>query len=134
MACGNTGHFLRTICSEKFMVTINTFRKIALSFPETTEEPHFEKSSFRIKKKIFATFDAKKKIACIKLSEIDQHVFSSANKSVIFPVDNKWGKQGWTLIEMSKVRKDLFTDALTTAYCAVAPEKLAEKVRPNNFE
>ncbi len=116
------------------MVSIDTFRKIALSFPEATEEPHFEKTSFRVKKKIFATYDDIKKRACIKLSEIDQNVFSSADKSIIFPVDNKWGKQGWTLIEMSKVRKDLFVDALTTAYCEVAPKKLADQIRPNEKE
>lgn len=84
------------------MVTIETLRKLALSFPEATEEPHFEKTSFRIKKKIFATYDAKLKRACIKLSEIDQNVFSSADKSIIYPLENKWGKQGWTLIEMEK--------------------------------
>lgn len=114
------------------MVSIDTFRKMALSFPEVTEEPHFEKTSFRVKKKIFATYDEVRKRACIKLSEIDQEVFSSADKTIIFPVDNKWGKQGWTLIEMSKVRKELFVDALTTAYCEVAPKKLADHVRPND--
>jgi predicted DNA-binding protein (MmcQ/YjbR family) len=116
------------------MVSIDTLRKLALSFPEATEEPHFEKTSFRVKKKIFATYDDIKKRACIKLSEIDQDVFSSADKTTIFPVDNKWGKQGWTLIEMSKVRKELFIDALTTAYCEVAPKKLADQIRQNDNE
>lgn len=114
------------------MVSIDTFRKLALSFPEATEEPHFEKISFRVKKKIFATYDDVKKRACIKLSEIDQNVFSAADKTIIFPVDNKWGKQGWTLIEMNKVKKELFIDALTTAYCEVAPKKLADQIRPND--
>ncbi len=114
------------------MVSIDILRNIALSFPEATEEAHFEKTSFRVNKKIFATYDDIKKRACIKLSEIDQDVFSSADKSIIYPVDNKWGKQGWTLIEMSKVRKDLFVDALTTAYCEVAPRKLAEQIRTRN--
>lgn len=116
------------------MVSVDTFRKLALSFPEATEEPHFEKTSFRVKKKIFATYDEIKKRACFKLSEIDQNVFSSADKTIVFPVDNKWGKQGWTLIEMSKVDKELFIDALTTAYCVVAPKKLADQVRPNESE
>ena len=115
------------------MVSIDTFRTLALSFPETTEEPHFEKNSFRVKKKIFATYDDVKKRACIKLSEIDQDVFSCAARTIIFPVDNKWGKQGWTLIEMNKVNKDLFIDALTTAYCEVAPKKLADYVTKNNI-
>jgi len=113
------------------MVTIATLRKIALSFPETSEEPHFEKTSFRVKKKIFATYDDKTKRACIKLSEINQDVFSLVDKTIIFPLDNKWGKQGWTLIEMKKVNKDLFLDAITTAYCEIAPLKLAELVRPS---
>lgn len=116
------------------MVTLEKLRELALSFPETTEEPHFEKISFRVKKKIFATYDNIKKITSIKLSEIDQNVFSSADKSIIFPVDNKWGKQGWTQVEMGKVRKELFIDALTTAYCEVAPKKLADQLRPNEIE
>lgn len=116
------------------MISIDTFRKLALSFPEATEESHFEKTSFRVKKKIFATYDNKNKTACIKLSEIDQDVFSSPDKTIIYPVDNRWGKQGWTLIEMKKVHKDLFLDALTTAYCEVAPQKLAEQIRPNEVK
>jgi hypothetical protein len=115
------------------MVSVNTFRKLALSFPESTEEPHFEKTSFRVKKKIFATYDDKNKTACIKLSVIDQDVFSSLDKTVIYPVDNKWGKQGWTLIALKMVQKNLFTAALSTAYCEVAPKKLADKVKLNKY-
>jgi predicted DNA-binding protein (MmcQ/YjbR family) len=116
------------------MVSINTFRKLALSFPEATEETHFEKISFRVKKKIFATYDDIKKRACIKLSEIHQDVFSSADRTIIFPVNNKWGKQGWTVIEMNNVRKELFVDAVTTAYCEVAPKKLASQIRTDDSE
>jgi len=116
------------------MVSIETFRNLALSFPETKEELHFEKASFRVKNKIFATYDALTKTACIKLSAIEQDVFSSADKTIIFPVDNKWGKQGWTVIELTKVRKSLFIDALTTAYCEVAPKKLADTVRAKERE
>lgn len=115
------------------MVSIETFRKLALSFPGTNEESHFEKTSFRVNKRIFATYDDKNNRACLKLSEIDQDVFVAADKAAIYPVDNKWGKQGWTLLELRKVRKDLFTDALTTAYCEVAPRKLAEQVRPGTY-
>lgn len=107
------------------MVSIETFRKLALSFPEATEEPHFEKTSFRVRKKIFATYDDVLKRASLKLSEIDQDVFHSADRSGIYPVGNKWGKQGWTIVELKNVRKDLFSAALTAAYCEVAPKKLA---------
>ena len=103
------------------MVSIATFRTLVLSLPGVSEEPHFEKTSFRIKKKIFATYDPARNQACIKLSVVDQDVFAIAGKGAIYPVDNKWGKQGWTIIELKKVRKDVFADALFTAYSGVAP-------------
>ena len=105
-------------------------RSWALSFPETIEEPHFEKTSFRVRKKIFATYDDKNNSAALKLKEADQDFFSSLAKGVIYPVKNKWGAQGWTIIELEKTDKDLFEDILERAYCAVAPDKLAEIVRP----
>lgn len=98
------------------MVDIETFRQTALSFAGATEQPHFDKVSFRANKKIFATLDVKSHRGCIKLSEVDQSVFSAFDKTIIFPVANKWGKQGWTNIDLSKVPESLFTDALTTAY------------------
>jgi predicted DNA-binding protein (MmcQ/YjbR family) len=98
------------------MVTIKTFRALALSFEGAHEEPHFERASFRVKKKIFATLDEKNKRACLKLSEIDQDVFSAMDKSIIYPVPNKWGKQGWTFIELPFVQKEIVHDALSSAY------------------
>jgi hypothetical protein len=74
------------------------------------------------------------KRACIKLSAIDQDVFSCADKTIIFPADNKWGKQGWTIIDLKRVHKDLFIEALITAYSEAAPKKLADQVSPNNKE
>jgi len=107
------------------MVDIKTFRQLALSFPEATEEPHFDKTSFRIKKKIFATVSIPDNTAVLKLSLIDQSVFT-LNATAIYPVNGTWGKQGWTTIDLKKVRKDILKDALTTAYCNVAPKKLGD--------
>lgn len=98
------------------MVTLEKFRELALSFPDTNEQPHFEKTSFRVGKKIFATYDTKKNQASLKLNEIDQSVFSAFDVNNIYPVPNNWGKQGWTLFNLEKLRKDIFKDALTTAY------------------
>ncbi|MEQ8476170.1 MmcQ/YjbR family DNA-binding protein [Fulvivirga sp.] len=111
------------------MIKIDNIRTLALSFPEATEEPHFEKNSFRVKKKIFATHDTSNNRLTIKLSEADQNLFSLIDKNVIYAVDNKWGKQGWTIVELSKVSEEVLKDALATAYCEVAPKKLADMVR-----
>ncbi len=35
--------------------TLATVRRLALSLPEVTEEPHHEMTSFRVRRKIFAT-------------------------------------------------------------------------------
>ncbi len=111
------------------MISPETFRQLSLSFPEVTEEPHFEKTSFRIKKKIFATLDAAKKAGCIKLSATDQDIFCLIDKEIIYPVPNKWGQQGWTLINLTKINKRILLDALTAAYCEVAPPALAASVK-----
>lgn len=109
------------------MVDIETFRQMALSLPGTSEQPHFEKTSFRLGTKIFATLDVAKQIACLKLNEVDQDVFSAFDRSVIYPVPNKWGRQGWTLINLPDVRKDLLTDALSTAYSELASKAATTK-------
>jgi predicted DNA-binding protein (MmcQ/YjbR family) len=108
------------------MIDINTFRKAALSFPETTEEPHFEKVSFRVKKKIFASYDATNNRACLKLSETDQDLFSLHDRTIIYPVPNKWGKQGWTFIALERVNAETCLDALKSAYNTVAPKTPAK--------
>ncbi len=108
------------------MVSIKTFKEIASSFPETTEEPHFEKTSFRVNKKIFATLAEKEKKACVMLSPADQPAFCSIDPAIIYPVPNKWGLKGATYIELSKVNKEILADALTCSYCAVAPKKLSQ--------
>jgi hypothetical protein len=108
---------------------IATFTRMALALPQAEELPHFEKTSFRVGKKIFATLDIAAQRACVKLSAVDQSVFCAYDPKAIFPVPNKWGQQGWTFIDLTAVHPDMCADALTTAYCEVAPKKLAESVR-----
>ena len=111
------------------MVDIKTFREIALSFPEVIELPHFEKTSFRIKKKIFATLAVEKQKAMLKLSLVDQSVFCSFDRAIIYPVPGTWGKKGATYFELNKLKKAMIKDALGAAYCEVAPKGLSEKFR-----
>jgi predicted DNA-binding protein (MmcQ/YjbR family) len=107
------------------MVNLDSFRQIALSFPETTEEPHFEKTAFKVAKKIFATMNTVEMRATIRLSESDQDLFCLFDKTIMYPVPNKWGKQGWTHINLKAATEEICLEALTTAYCEVAPKKLS---------
>lgn len=57
--------------------------------------------------------------AMLKLSLVDQSVFCSHDKTIFYPVPGAWGKQGATFVNLKKVRKDMFKDALSTAYQGV---------------
>lgn len=102
------------------MIKADTFRKLAISFPGVEELPHFDKTSFRLNKKIFATMNEKENRATVKLPANDQYVFCLNDKSMIYPVPNKWGLQGWTNIDLTKVNKRLLTQILKSSYNEIA--------------
>ena len=105
------------------MIDLQFIRKLALSFEATSEAPHFEKSSFRFKKKIFATVSEKEERLVLKLSSEDQSVFTAFDSEIFFPVAGAWGKKGWTVVVMKRVRKDMAKDAITQAYLEVSTSK-----------
>lgn len=111
------------------MIPPKTARQLAMAFDEVTEEPHFEKTSFKVKKKIFATMNEAESRMTLKLTPLDQNVFCSYDENVIYPVPNAWGKQGWTHANLKTIPKEMLQDILTVAYCTVAPKKLADKYR-----
>ena len=104
------------------------FRQHALSFDEAVEQPHFDKMSFRVANKIFATLEPAKQRASVRLSEIDQSVFCQLAQ-VMHPANGTWGQQGWTIIELRHIEEEMLLDALTCSYCNAAPAKLASKYR-----
>jgi hypothetical protein len=104
-------------------------RRIALSFPATDEKPHFEKPSFRVKGKIFVVHNQAMNRISVKLSEVEQSIFCAFDNSIIYKVPNKWGNQGWTLVELEKAPLEMLEAIIMEAYCEVAPAKLAEQVK-----
>jgi predicted DNA-binding protein (MmcQ/YjbR family) len=112
------------------MVTIETARQLALSLSGTDEYAHFDKQAFRANGRIFATLWEPEQRMMVKLSLIDQSVFSAFNPAVIYPVSNKWGLQGCTFFELKEVREDMLLDALTTAWQAVTAKKSTKKSQP----
>jgi len=110
------------------MLTIDTARQLALSLPEAAEAPHNGRPSFRVRGKIFCVLHPKDKRAVLKLSEVDQSVFDDYNPSVFHPVEGAWGRQGWTVVELPKIKKEVFREALLSAWLQVAPKSLASKL------
>lgn len=85
------------------------------------EQPHFEKTSFRLQGKIFASLDVEKLSGCLKLSMDDQQAYCSMDKA-IYPVNNNWGKSGWTNIDLQKVPEALLAEAMDAAYKEVSTQ------------
>ena len=98
------------------MVTPEEAKEIALSFEETDEKPHFHRTAFTVKGKIFATLLAKDGTLNLMFDTQTQFIFCPPNSDVIFPVPNKWGLKGATTINLNKAAKKLVASALREAY------------------
>jgi len=110
------------------MVSESSFRKLALSFGEVTEAPHFKSAAFLAKgKKIFATYDPKRRRACLKLSPEEQDLFALYDATVVYAVPNAWGKMGWTFFELKKVKTEVIKDALMAAHVGIFRKKKRAK-------
>jgi hypothetical protein len=99
------------------------FLSIIKNLDAVTEAPHHHIVSFKIKNRIFASLNVRESRACVKLTPIDQSSFCSYNLEHVYPVPNKWGKHGWTNINLKLVHPEMLEDALNTAYETVKLNK-----------
>jgi hypothetical protein len=73
------------------MMKIKAVRTFALSLPETSEEPHFHYSSFRVKGKIFATVPPGDEFVNVMLSEHDARAAAAEDPKACAALP--WGKK-----------------------------------------
>lgn len=98
------------------MITAEDARTLALSLPGAGEQPHFNRTAFTVKKKIFATLSFGENTLNLKFTPAEQFIFCPPGSEVIFPIPNGWGRQGWTTIDLTKANKKLVSAALKEAY------------------
>ena len=110
------------------MLSLDEARAIALEFPEAAVAQHFERSSFRVRTKIFATMGGAGEPAVIKLQPGQQAMMTEVRGELYQPVPGRWGMQGWTQVSLDAADADAFRHALTLSYRNVAPKKLAALV------
>lgn len=111
------------------MVDIETFRSIALSFPGTIEQPHFDRAAFKVTgKRIFTTLHEPSQTVNVKLPSADQSDFCAyEDAGAVYPVPNKFGLQGWTTFELARVSKEWLAAGLHAAYLEVMEKKPKKK-------
>ena len=105
------------------MISEKALSAIALSFPETDQAPHFEITSFRVNKKIFATLNMPQKRCTLKFNKEYQDIFVSIGKGKINAVPNAWGRLGWTTIDLQDIDQTILKDAMLIAWRCTAPKK-----------
>jgi len=98
------------------MVSVEETKNIALSFEGIEEHPHFNRTAFTVKKKIFATLSFHDKTLNLKFTPEVQFIFCPPSSEIIFAIPNGWGRQGWTTINLNKATKRLVKSALEEAY------------------
>lgn len=105
------------------MVNLEEVQNFALPFEKVTEQPHFEKVPFRVNKKIFVPLVERKIQVVVKISNIEQSVFSSFDSSAIYPVTGGWGRHGWTVIDLNKVKHDMLKENNYSLICKCCSKK-----------
>jgi hypothetical protein len=102
------------------------FRRLALSFPETSEQSHMEHPDFRVAGKIFATLGYPEDgWAMVKLIPLEQDMFMKARPGVFKPCAGVWGRRGATSVRLKAARKHTVRRALLAAWLLAAPKALA---------
>src|SRR5258708_6202209 len=99
-------------------MTIDDFRRIALSLPGAEELNGLGYPNFRTGGKSFATIE--NLMAVIRLTRDQQATFVAAAPKVFAPVSSGWGRLGTTVIRLDVADEATAQDAIATAWCNVA--------------
>lgn len=111
---------------DQVMVDLNELRYLALSFPDTTEEEHHDRPSFRVAGKIFATLPDDEHIN-VMLDAEAAHI-----ATVITPgaCEKLWFGERLTgvTVRLDAAELDMLAAVLTAAWRRKAPSDLAASV------
>ena len=109
-------------------MTVDGFRRVALSFPEAVESAHMKHPDFRVRGKIFATLGYPDKTrGMVKLTPEQQEEFVRAEPEAFEPVKGGWGLKGATSVRLKAATKEVLRRAMAAAWCNAAPKEMAKE-------
>src|SRR5947207_13242492 len=98
-------------------MTVNDFRRIALSLEGAEESSHMGQPDFRVGGRIFATLaSAKQGYGNLALTAEQQAAFVEELPKVFIPIAGGWGRMGMTHIRLAAADEDILSGALRTAW------------------
>lgn len=102
---------------------IDTARRFALSLPETTEEPHFDMSSFRVRGKIFATVPPQGGVLHVFVDEAEARSAAASDPGAYSEL--WWGKKlSGVRVHLERAERREVCELLELAWRRKAPKKL----------
>jgi hypothetical protein len=106
------------------MMKIAQVRQYALSLPETTEQPHFEYSSFRVRGKIFVTVSPDERHIHVFVGEPDREMALALHPAFLEKLI--WGgKVRGLRVHLSKATPAVVRHLVRRAWMHKAPKRLA---------
>lgn len=100
-------------------------RRLALAQPEAVEAGHFERTSFRLRGKIFATLQPGDGRANLALPPELAALVLETEGEAVRPI--QWGKiKGWVRVDLAALRPGLLEQLIPAAWSRVAPKTLQQ--------
>ena len=105
-------------------MTQDDVRRLALALPETVEAPHFDRASFRVRGKVFATLPPQGDSVVLMLPLEIQASIMQAHPSEIRPLPAAWQGRGSTERLLEGISEAELHGLLASAWRRIAPKSL----------
>ena len=119
------------------MVTPDQVRDFALGLPESGEHPHFERTAFTVRKKIFATLSAQDGTLNLRLTPDHVATMTQVDSAAFEKV--QWGKtENWLRVLLGRADRADVEDLLIDAWYErmrsreSVKKELLERMRPED--
>ena len=100
-------------------------RRLALALPETSEQPHFHLSSFRVKGKVFATVAPDGSFMNVFVDDAQREIMITVDPKAYESL--KWGKIAYLHVHLAAAEAKDVKVLLRSAWERKAPKKLLAK-------
>ena len=104
-------------------MTGEELRRIALSFPEATEQETWGQPTFRVRGKMFAAMSAEGDSASVKAS-LEAQAALVGSEPETFSVARYLGQHGWVSIDLRRVDPEEMAELLDEGWRATAPKRV----------
>jgi hypothetical protein len=110
-------------------MTQDDVRALALSLPEAVEEPHFDRPSFRLRGKIFATLPPGREMVVLRLPDFVKESLSQSDPDAYVALPGGRDRGGWTQLAIGRMDAEKLADLVRLAWRGVAPKRLVAQAQ-----